>query len=244
MLHTRLGESQTGVDNDAFRADAGGDHRVHLPHELVFHVGEYAMLVVRCVGVRRGPVRSGQPSTPMLHDIQAAMVGDDPRQILVQRSAGYVVDDLCAVFQRAGSHACTRGVDGQHRPCRNQRGNRPLDACQLIFRRYAFGARSGRFGTDVDDVRAGGHHGTPMFHGLIRLKPQAPVRKRVLGDVQHAHNLCAAGIADRFQIGHRILPVARSACRKRLSAANTSAPPRHCLCVPAAGPPSGASGSE
>ena len=49
-------------------------------------------------------------------------------------------------------------------------GDRPLDACQLIFRRYAFGARSGRFGTDVDDVRAGGHHGTPMFHGLIRLK--------------------------------------------------------------------------
>ena len=31
-------------------------------------------------------------------------------------------------------------------------GDRPLDACQLIFRRYAFGARSGRFGTDVDDV--------------------------------------------------------------------------------------------
>ena len=79
MLDTRLGESQTGVDNDAFRADAGGNHRVHLPHELVFHVGEYAMLVVRCVGVRRGPVRSGQPSAPMLHDVQAAMVGDDPR---------------------------------------------------------------------------------------------------------------------------------------------------------------------
>ena len=55
MLDAGLGESQTRVDDDPLRGDTGLEHRIDLRHQLVIHVLEHVVFVVRGVGVRRAP---------------------------------------------------------------------------------------------------------------------------------------------------------------------------------------------
>ena len=207
MLDAGLGEAQTRIDDNALRLYAGGQHAVDLAHEFVVHVGQYAMLVYGGVLIGVRALGADEPAAPMLHDVQAVVVGDHMRQLGVQRAAGNIVDDLCALAQRGGGHGCARGVDGQYGTGRNQRLDGTGDTGQFVGLGHALGTGARGFGADVDDIRAGGHHVAPVLGRLGRVQPQAAVRERVLGDVEHTHHHGVRGVMQRLQISHRSSPL-------------------------------------
>ena len=156
------------------------------------------------IGVRA--LGAGEPTAPMLHDVQAVVVGDHMRQFGIQRATGDVVDDLGALAQRSGGHGCARGVDGQYGTGRNQCLDGTGDADQFVGLGHALGAGARGFGADVDDGRAGGHHVAPVLGRLGRVQPQAAVRGRVLGDVEHTHHHGVRTVMQRLQISHYVSP--------------------------------------
>ena len=167
-------------------------------------VGQHTMLVYGSVLIGVRPLGSGKPATPVLHDIQAVMVGNHMRQIRVQRTSGDVIDDLRSPIQSRCGHGRAGGVDGQHRTGRNQRVDGTGDAGQFILLRHSLGTGTRGFGADVDDVSAGGHHIATMLCGLGRVQPQAAVRGRVLGDIEHAHHHGVRCVVQCLQISHCI----------------------------------------
>ena len=206
VLDAGLGEAQARVDDNALRLHAGGQHTVDLAHEFVVYVGQYTVLVDGGVLIGVRALGTGEPAAPMLHDVQAVVVGDHMRQFGIQRATGNIVDDLGALAQRSGGHGCARGVDGQYGTGRNQCLDGTGDAGQFVGLGHALGAGARGFGADVDDIRAGGHHVAPVLGRLGRVQPQAAVRGRVLGDVEHTHHHGVRSVMQRLQISHYVSP--------------------------------------
>ena len=77
---------------------------------------------------------------------------------------------------------------------------------ELVLLADALGAGARGFGADVDDGRAGGHHVAPVLGRLGRVQPQAAVRDRVLGDVEHTHHHGVRTVMQRLQISHYVSP--------------------------------------
>ena len=86
MLDAGLGETQARVDDNALRLYAGGQHTVDLAHEFVVYVGQYTVLVDGGVLIGVRALGAGEPTAPMLHDVQAVVVGDHMRQFGIQRA--------------------------------------------------------------------------------------------------------------------------------------------------------------
>lgn len=80
------------------------------------------------------------------------------------------------------------------------------DAAQFFVLGGAFGARTGRFTTDVDDVSSFDNEVASVADGHLRIGPHASVRERVRSDVDDPHDEGAGGmrVGSRADIDHAV----------------------------------------
>ncbi len=174
-----LAEADARVEADPALVDSRRDGEREPLLEEPLHVGDD--VVVHRIRLHRPRLA--------LHVHQAdvaASVRDDARELGVGAQRGDVVDELDAELDRAARHRRLRRVDRDGRA--GEVGEHRLDALELLGRRDAGGARTGRLAADVDDRRAGLEHPPGGRHRGVGPQVDTAVRERVRRDVQHAHH--------------------------------------------------------
>ena len=110
------------------------------------------------------------------------------------REGAHVVDQARAVFRSEAHHGGGAGIDGQHHIDAPRQGlDHGYDAIQFFLLRHRVRPRARGLTAHIEDARSRRHHvlgNAPQFVQVCpaTAHPAAAVRKRIRGDVEHAHD--------------------------------------------------------
>ena len=133
-------------------------------------------------------LRHARQRAVVLNDVRAARLRDSRVHLGIPAPAAHVVDNR---------RTRARGLAGRRRVQRIHRhddavGGQGLDdgadARPLLVRADARRIRAGRLPAHVDKVRSGGHHLPRMAQSGGHVRVASPVRERIRGDVEDAHD--------------------------------------------------------
>ena len=129
------------------------------------------------------------PAAHVIQDQAGVVVGDDPRELRLDREAGGIVDDFHAEFQRAlGDLGLIRVHRDRDRQPVFQALQHRDQAAELFGRGDARRARLGGFGADVDDVGAHLFEFDGAREGAVRVGILAAVGEGIGRDVEDAQD--------------------------------------------------------